>query len=235
VIGLLHGDPQRTRGRKYHRSSSNTFDTAAELRKPASERAQEGFLAHSLVITVRRLGYRRMPTQASPVVWSMSTINRWLVRASDRIVPCSSDETLRLVKPASFYLARRSFDELGLAMVWGGGAIFGMVLMGVLTAAGRAISDSAGQASLLIGTGLTWFAIAGLCLHAGRYLIAEYGGRAVERDYVGRIGRTSSKDAALGQAVTPARPRLLLALTLSTDWDLLIQLGVGVCWAVLTR
>jgi hypothetical protein len=165
----------------------------------------------------------------------MSTINKWLVHAADRIVPSSSDETLRLVEPASFYLARRAFDELGLAMVWGGCAIFGMVVMGVLTAGGRAISASAGQIGLLIGLGLTWFAFAGLCIHAGRYLIAEYGGRAIERDYVRRVGRTSSKDAALGQAVPPARPRLLLALTLSTDWDLLIQLAVGAGFTLLTR
>ena len=176
-----------------------------------------------------------MPRRGSSVAWSMSTVNRWLVRASDRIVPASSDETLRLVKPASFYLARRSFDELGLAMVWGGCAVFGMVVMGALTAGGRAVSASVGEAGLLIGAGLSWFAFAGLCIHAARYLIAEYGGRAIERKYVRRIGRTSSKDVALGQAVTPSRPRLLLALTLSTDWDLLIQLAVGAGLTFLTR
>ena len=165
----------------------------------------------------------------------MSTINRWLVGAADRIVPASSDETLRLIKPASFYFARRAFDELGLAMVWGGCVILGMVVMGVLTVGGRAISASAGQTGLLIGVGISWFAFAGLCIHASRYLIAEYAGRAIERKYVRRIGRTSSKDAAFGQTVTPARPRLLLTLTRSTDWDLLIQLAVGLGLTFLTR
>lgn len=176
-----------------------------------------------------------MPKLGSSVAWSMSTINRWLVGTSDRIVPASSDETLRLAKPASFCLARRASDELGLAMVWGGCVILGMVVMGVLTVGGRAISASAGQTGLLIGAGVSWFAFAGLCIHASRYLIAEYAGRAIERKYVRRIGRTSSKDAALGQAVQPARPRLLLALTLSTDWDLLIQLAVGAGFTFLTR
>ena len=165
----------------------------------------------------------------------MSTINRLLIGASDRIAPASSDETLKLIKPASFYLARRAFDELGLAMIWGACVILGMVVMLVLTVGGRAISASAGQAGLLIGEGLSWFAFAGLCIHASRYLIAEYGGRAIERKYVRRIGRSSSKDAALGQAVTPAKPRLMLALTWSTDWDLLIQLAVGAGLTFLTR
>ncbi|HYT13217.1 MAG TPA: hypothetical protein VEL12_10555 [Candidatus Nitrosopolaris sp.] len=165
----------------------------------------------------------------------MSTINRWLVGASDCIVPASSDETLRLVKPASFYLARRAFDELGLAMVWGGSIILGMVIMLVLTVGGRALSASAEQTGLVIGAGVSWFAFAGLCIHAWRYLIAEYAGRVIERKYVRRIGRTSSKDAALGQAVTPARRRLLMALTQSTDWDLLIQLAVGAGLTFLTR
>jgi hypothetical protein len=178
------------------------------------------------------------PTHAQArhsVAYSVSTINRLLIGASDRIVPASSDETLRLIRPASFHLARRASDELGLAMIWGGCVILGMVVMLVLTVGGRAISASAGQTGLLIGEGVSWFAFAGLCIHASRYLIAEYGGRAIERKYVRRVGRTSSKDAGLGQAVTPARPRLMLALTRSTDWDLLIQLAVGAGLTFLTR
>ena len=120
-------------------------------------------------------------------------------------------------------------------MVWGGGVILGMVVMGVLTIGGRAISASAGQTGLLIGSAVSWLAFAGLCIHASRYLIAEYSGRAIERKYVRRIGRTSSKDAALGQVVTPARPRLMLALTRSTNWDLLVQLAAGVGLTFLTR
>lgn len=119
----------------------------------------------------------------------MGPINGWLVRASDRIVPSSSDDTLRLIKPPSFYLARRASDELGPATVWSGGTIFGMVVTGILTAAGRAISASAGQAGFLIGLVLLWSAFTGLCIHAVRYLIAEYGGRAVESDNLRRLGQ----------------------------------------------
>lgn len=39
---VLDGDPERTRGRKYHRSYSNTFDVATVSRNQAGDTVLDG-------------------------------------------------------------------------------------------------------------------------------------------------------------------------------------------------
>ncbi len=165
----------------------------------------------------------------------LDAVTTFLVQLSNRFVPASSDDVLRAVKPASFFLARRSSDELGLAMLWGGLSIGAMVLMGVLTIAGGGAQAAAGRLGLQVGFGVCWSAWAGVSLHGARYLIAEYSGRAVERRYRKRAGRSSMQDAATGQAVAAAVPRIRIALTRSTRWDLVVQAVAGSILAILMR
>jgi hypothetical protein len=160
----------------------------------------------------------------------MTRVTDWLVTVSDRLIPSSSDQVLKLISPASFQMARHESRELALTFIWGVAAILGMIFMILLSAGGHVISRSASDDGLVVGLFLTWFSVAGLWLHATKYLAARTTKKSIERAYTRRVGWPSSKDAALGQDVSEVRPGLLLALTRSTDWDLVIQglLGVAV-------
>ncbi len=163
----------------------------------------------------------------------MTRVTDWLVTVSDRLIPSSSDQVLKLISPASFQVARHESRELALTFIWGVAAILGMVLMLVLSAGGNVIGRSAANDGLVVGLFLTWFSIAGLWLHATRYLAARTTKKAIERAYTRRVGRPSSKDAVLGQDVHEERPGVVLALTRSTDWDLVVQGALGVAVTIL--
>jgi hypothetical protein len=165
----------------------------------------------------------------------MTRVTDWLVRISDRLIPSSSDQVLKLIRPASFQVARHETREISLAFIWGVGSILGMVLMLLLTAGGNAISRHAGDDGLLVGLFLSWLSFAGVLLHGARYLAALATKNSIERTYVRRFGQPSSKSAALGHQVQEERPRVLLVLTRSTDWDLALQGLVGLALMVLTH
>jgi hypothetical protein len=165
----------------------------------------------------------------------MTRVTDWLVRVSDRLIPSSSDQVLKLISPASFQVARHETRGLALAFIWGAAAIGGMILMLVLSAGGNAIGRPAGDDGLVVGLFLTWFSFAGVVVHGARYLAAHTTKQSIEQTYTRRVGRPSSKDAALGQQVHEERPRVLLALTRSTDWDFAIQGLLGVVLTILTH
>jgi hypothetical protein len=158
-----------------------------------------------------------------------------MIKLSDRLIPSSSDQVLKAIYPASFQVARHETREIALAFIWGVAAILGMVLMLLLGAGGNLISRHAGDDGLLAGLFLSWVSFAGVVLHGARYLAAYSTRRSIERAYMRRAGRPSSKDAALGQEVHEEKPAVVLAVTRSTDWDLVIQGVVGVLLTVLTR
>jgi hypothetical protein len=110
-----------------------------------------------------------------------------------------------------------------------------MLLMLLFTAGGGAVSKNAGDDGLVVGLFASWFSFAGVVLHGARYLGARASKNSIERTYLRRFGQPSSKNAALGQEVHEQKPRLLLALTLSTDWDLVIQGLIGLALTLLTR
>jgi hypothetical protein len=165
----------------------------------------------------------------------MTRVTDWLVRASDRLIPSSSDQVLKLINPASFQVARHETREIALAFIWGAAAIVGMIFMLLLSASGHAISRQAGDDGLLVGLFLTWFSFSGVVLHGARYLVALTTKNSIERNYARRVGQPSSKNAALGRQVLEERPRVMLAITQSTDWDLGIQGLVGVALTILTH
>jgi hypothetical protein len=150
-------------------------------------------------------------------------VTAFLIRLAGRIMPTSSKETFQIVRPASFSLSRQADDALGLAMLWGGLAIFAGAIMGALSVLGNSLSRDASRDGLDFGFGLMWFAIAGLVLASGRYLAAEMTARSIERAYFRASGRSSLQSAATGNPVTEVRHRLLLTLTRSSDWDLACQ------------
>jgi hypothetical protein len=161
----------------------------------------------------------------------MTRLTDSLVRVSDRLIPSSSDQVLKLISPASFQVARHESREIALAFIWGVAAILGIALMILLSAGGKVINRQSGDDGLVVGLFLTWFAIAGVWLHGARYLAARTTKKSIERAYTRRVGWPSSKDAALGREVYEEKPGLLLALTRSTDWDLILQ---GVLAAAVT-
>jgi hypothetical protein len=165
----------------------------------------------------------------------MTRVTDWLVKASDRLIPGSSDQLLRLIHPASFQVSRQETREIALAFIWGTAVIVGMIFMLLLSAGGNAISQHAGDDGLLVGLFLTWFSFGGLVLHATRYVAALTTRNSIERRYSRRFGKPSSKNAALGQQVQEERPRVLLAITRSTDWDLAIQGLLGVALTIATH
>lgn len=154
---------------------------------------------------------------------------------SDRLIPSSSDQVLRLIRPASFQVARHETRELSLAFIYGVAAVVALVVMVIMSAAGHAISPQAGDIGFVIGLILTWFAFAGLVVHCARYLVARATKNYIERAYRKRVGRSSSKDAALGHQVIEGKPRLLLALTHSTDWDFAIQAVIALALTTVTH
>jgi hypothetical protein len=165
----------------------------------------------------------------------MTRATDWLVRVSDRLIPSSSDQVLKLISPASFQVARHETREISLAFIWGITSLLGIAFMILLSAGGNSISRRAGDAGLVVGLFLTWFSIAGVWLHGARYLAARTTKKSIERAYIRRVGRPSSKDAALGQEVHEERPAVLLALTRSTDWDLVVQAIFGVAVTILVH
>ena len=163
----------------------------------------------------------------------MTRLTDWLLGVSDRLIPSSSDQVLKLIRPASFQVSRHETREIALASLWGAAAIVSMVLMLMLSAAGHAISPGAGDNGLLAGLFLTWLSVAGIVIHGARLLAARAARKWIERAYMRRVGRPSSKDAALGQQVHEERPQVLLALTRSTDWDFVVQGVLGVVLTIL--
>jgi hypothetical protein len=166
---------------------------------------------------------------------SLTQVTDWLVSVSDRLIPSSSEQVLKLISPASFRLARHETRELALAFIWGVGVIVGTVLMLLLGAGGNAIGRHVGDDGLVVGHFLTWFAVTGLVIHAARYLAASTMKKSIERTYAHRTGRSSSEDAALGKEVHEESPRVLLALTRSSDWDLGVQGLLGLVLTILTH
>jgi len=158
----------------------------------------------------------------------MTGVTDWLVRASDRLIPSSSDQVLKLINPASFQVSRHAAREIAPAFIWGTAAILGMIFTLLLSAGGSAISRHAGDDGLLVGLFLTWFSLAGLVLHGTRYLVALTTRNSIERTYARRFGQPSSRNAALGRQVQEEGPRVMLAIMQSTDWDLAIQGLLGV-------
>jgi hypothetical protein len=165
----------------------------------------------------------------------MRMLTQALVSASDRIIPSSSDQVLKVIYPASYEVARQETCELALAFIWGGAVIVAMIFMLLLSIGGNAIGRHAGDAGFLIGLFLTWGSLIGLALHAARFLMAGAARSSIERAYARGAGEKSSKNAALGHEVHEERPRAILALTRSSDWDLVIQGILGVVLTILTR
>jgi hypothetical protein len=165
----------------------------------------------------------------------MTRITDWLVDVSDRLIPSSSDQVLKMIYPASFQIARHETREISLAFIWGIASILGMVVMLLLTVGGSAINPRIGDDGLFVGLVLSWVSWAGLVLHGGRYLVAYATRNSIERTYARVRGQPSSKSAAIGQQVHEERPRASLALTRSTDWDIAIQGLLGVAMTILTH
>ncbi len=107
-----------------------------------------------------------------------------------------------------------------------------LILTGVLSFATSSSGQTGGRAGLTIGTAISLFCVAGVWLHAGRYLIAEIGTRAIERAYRLRHGRSSADDLGLGHKVPCEASTVMLRLTSSQDWDLVIQGLLGAAIAV---
>ncbi len=165
----------------------------------------------------------------------MTRISGALVRLAGRIVPSSSDEVVKIIRPASAKLYRQALDELGLAIVWAGAMIAGLLLLLAVAAAGHQVGGVVEQCANLIWLAYGWFTFAGLCLHGTRFLLADQTTRRVESAYVRRHANRSSKDAALGREVKDASPSVVLGLTKSTDWDLVLQAVISLLLTVATR
>jgi len=165
----------------------------------------------------------------------MTLISGALVRLAGRIVPSSSDEVVKIIRPASAKLYRQALDELGLAMVWAGAMIVGLLLLLAVAAAAHQVGGVAERGANLIWLAYGWFTFAGLCLHGTRFLLADQTTRRLESAYVRRHANRSSKDAALGSEVKDASPSVVLRLTRSTDWDLVLQAVIALLLTVATR
>src|SRR2546429_5044838 len=100
----------------------------------------------------------------------MTIISGALVRPAGRIVPSSSDEVVKIIRPASAKLYRQALDELGLAMVWAGAMIVGLLLLLAVAAAAHQVGGVVEQGANLIWLSYGWFTFAGLCLHGTRFL-----------------------------------------------------------------
>jgi hypothetical protein len=114
----------------------------------------------------------------------MSGISKALVRLSVSIIPASSDDVLKRIRPASGRLSRRAEDALALAMIWGSLVIVGLVAMLGLAVGGHQIGAVPEQIGFVVGLGLAWFSFTGLCIHVGRFLVAALAVRSIERSYL---------------------------------------------------
>src|SRR2546423_6047695 len=165
----------------------------------------------------------------------MTRISGALVRLAGRIVPSSSDEVVKIIRPASAKLYRQALDELGLAIVWAGAMIAGLLLLLAVAAAGHQVGGVVEQGANLIWLAYGWFTFAGLCLHGTRFLLADQTTRRVESAYFSRHSNRSSKSVALGSEVKDASPSVVLRLTRSTGWDPSIHAATDLLLTVATR
>lgn len=155
-------------------------------------------------------------------------LTRILLRWSNWPIPTPSDDLLAVTKPASFPTARIAADSLALTVLWAFLAVLGVILMFLLSLLGQTQSDQLRRFGGDVGVLVAWTSVAGLTLHATRYLIARAVSRSVEGEYFREHLRTSGQAQAMGGAVEMIRRPGVEALTRPRDFDLVIQLVLGI-------
>jgi len=154
-------------------------------------------------------------------------IRRSLLRLSGRLVPLESDEVLRMVRPASFPVARIAADCLSLALLWGCGALAGLGLALVLGLLGSTRSHELWRIGGDVGLILAAPSGAGVALSIPRFVVARVTSDRIEdRLLMRRLSFRPRGLAGEGEAVEVRAPVVEL-LTKPRDLDVLVQLIVG--------
>jgi hypothetical protein len=129
-------------------------------------------------------------------------------------------------------MSRAADEELSLAFFWGVFVVAAIIVMIGASAVGARVSIALGHAALAVSTGLVVVGVTGVLLHGGRYMIAGLTERIDEWWFRRTHGMEDWYAAAKGEPVTQKRHPLLSVLVMSSDWDLAIQVVIGVLAAL---